>query len=310
MTLGMLNTCEETLQNVGNGTSLGKREFSYFSIISITTCIVLFGLSLAVNGNALWVFVCTSCRKKVYVFMMHLACIHLVFSAFIPVRLFLVISLYLRSWNIPEICLLVTTSESLYAFCTLWFYALTSMEQFLSVTKLQFAKKLRSIRLYHAVSIFFWLLAAAQMHIVMVAPKEKNASAWHQILSIIFAFLLPFIVIIVFYSHIITFLLTQQSRGTGSIRRTPLRIIFTINCMLTVLFLPYHVAVGCVMLLKIRNPYTPMILRSLALLMETNSVLIFPIYALISKSFRKRFRSVFLYRKYLMRSTRTSILTE
>uniref|UniRef100_A0A8C4N8P6 G-protein coupled receptors family 1 profile domain-containing protein n=1 Tax=Eptatretus burgeri TaxID=7764 RepID=A0A8C4N8P6_EPTBU len=310
MTLGMINSCEEKLQNVGNGTSLGKDEFSYFSIISITICIVLFGLSLAVNGNALWVFICTSCRKKVYVFMMHLACIHLVFCTFIPVRLFLLISRYLRSRNIPDICYLVTTSESLYAFCTLWFYALTSMEQFLSVTKLQFGKKLRSTRLYHTVSIFVWLLAAAQMHIVMVAPKEKKASAWHQLLSIIFGFLLPFVVIIIFYSHIINFLLTQQARGTCSVRRTPLRIIFTINCMLTVLFLPYHIAVGCIMLLKIRNPYTPMILQSLALLMEANSVLIFPIYALISKSFRKRFRSVFRYRKYLRRSNRSSSLTE
>ena len=165
-------------------------------------------------------------------------------------------------------------------------------------------------RLYHTVSIFVWLLAAAQMNIVMVAPKEKKASAWHQLLSIIFAFLLPFVVIIIFYSRIINFLLTQQARGTCSVRRTPLRIIFTINCMLTVLFLPYHIAVGCVMLLKIRNPYTPMILRSLALLMEANSVLIFPIYALISKSFRKRFSSVFLYRKYLRRPSRTSSSTE
>ncbi|XP_066540593.1 fMet-Leu-Phe receptor-like [Hoplias malabaricus] len=271
-----------------NDTGMDPLKMSY-----LVSSVIIIVLGLTGNGLVIWIAGFKVRKSVISIWYLSLAVSDFLFCSTLP---FFVHYKIKNTWIFAQfMCYLVYLNISLNLYCSVFLLTIISVDRCVIVMFPVWAQNQRTVKRASMVVVLVWFTSAIFNVPALVIPHSENKtvttdqcqiytdSAAIPIYEFIFAFLIPYLIIIT-----CCFIIIRKLKVSS---KKPFRIMIALSATFLICWLPYHIvtlmylSIGQKDFLKIMDVFC-------FILMSTNSCLNPFLYAFMGKDFKKQFYAI------------------
>ncbi|XP_066541721.1 fMet-Leu-Phe receptor-like [Hoplias malabaricus] len=263
----------------------------------LVSSVIIIVLGLTGNGLVIWIAGFKVRKSVISIWYLSLAVSDFLFCSTLPFFAYYMIT---ETWIFGQfMCYLIYLNISLNLYCSIFFLTIISVDRCVIVMFPVWAQNQRTVKKASMVVVLVWFTSAMFNFPGLVIPNSENItvttdqcqiysdSAAIPICDFIFAFLIPFLIIITCCFIMIRKLKTTQMVSS----KKPFRIMTVLSATFLICWLPYHIVMLMIVIIE-ENDLLNIMGRIALILISTNSCLNPFLYAFMGKDFKKQFYAI------------------